>query len=203
MNFSTNLENLIKNLQSTENEELGSKSTGAPVHLWNPELCGELDLIIEENGSWIYNKTPIGREKLVNLFATVLKREKGEYFLVTPVEKMAITVIDVPFLAIEFKQYEKNNQQVIAFMTNVGDYVEASDENPLRFAKQANEETIKPYVKVRHEGENKLEARLSRSVYYELANIIETHTIAKTSYHGVWSNGTFFPIEKVSNCPTD
>ncbi|GAA6212917.1 DUF1285 domain-containing protein [Hyphomicrobiales bacterium 4NK60-0047b] len=194
------LEQLVKNLKSTDNRDEKTKASGAPVHLWNPDYCGELDLTIEEDGSWAYNKTPIGRLKLVKLFASVVKKEEGKYYLVTPVEKMAIKVKDVPFIAIEMNISNQKQQQIISFTTNVGDQVEASAENPLRFPKQSNEETLKPYVKIRHEGENMLEAKLSRSVYYELANHIDTHTIEGTEFLGVWSHGTFFTIEKSANC---
>ncbi len=195
------LDTLVKNIKLTDNEVEKGNASGAPVHLWNPAFCGELDLTIEEDGAWVYNKTPIGRQKLVKLFASVLKREEGDYFLVTPVEKMAISVKDVPFIAVEMHVSNLDNQQIISFTTNVGDRIEASAENSLRFPKQKNEETLKPYLKIRHSGINKLEAKLSRSVYYELANYIETHSIEGSDYYGVWSCGTFFSIEKSSNCP--
>src|SRR5256885_6624987 len=70
-----------------------------PVHLWNPPFCGDLDMRIAADGTWYYLKTPIGRPALVQLFASVLKREGDRYFLVTPVEKCGITVDDVPFVA--------------------------------------------------------------------------------------------------------
>jgi hypothetical protein len=98
----------------------------------------------------------------------------------------------------EIKQV--GDDQVISMGTNVGDRVEASAENPLRFQVQENQETLKPYIKIRHEGENVLEARLSRPVYYELANNIETETIDGEKFLGVWSHSTFFKIEKAENC---
>ena len=194
------LEGLIKNLHDSNLSQKVNKASGAPVHLWNPEFCGKLDLTIEEDGTWTYNKTPIGRKNLVKLFASVIKKEEGEYFLVTPVEKMLIEVKDVPFIVTEMEINGKGDQQVISMGTNVGDKVEASAENPLRFPKQENKETLKPYIKIRHEGENMLEARLSRPVYYDLANHIETETINGEDYLGVWSLGTFFKIEKAENC---
>src|SRR4051812_37009497 len=63
-----------------------------PVHLWNPPFCGDLDMRIGADGTWYYLKTPIGRPALVKLFTSVLKREGGRYFLVTPVEKCGIVV---------------------------------------------------------------------------------------------------------------
>jgi hypothetical protein len=74
-----------------------------PVHLWNPPYCGEIDMRIATDGTWFYQKTPIGRPALVKLFASVLKREDDRYFLVTPVEKCGIAVDDAPFLAVEMR----------------------------------------------------------------------------------------------------
>lgn len=196
----TNLESLVKNLKTPGDTQNQNNASGAPVHLWNPEFCGKLDLTIEEDGTWTYNKTPIGRKNLVKLFASVIKREAGEYYLVTPVEKMLIEVKDVPFIITDMEIKDEGDGQVISMGTNVGDKVEASAENPLRFHIQENQETLKPYIKIRHEGENVLEARLSRPVYYELANHIETKTIDGEEFLGVWSHGTFFKIEKAENC---
>src|SRR5262249_57305934 len=77
-----------------------------PVHLWNPPYCGEIDMRIAADGTWFYQKTPIGRAALVKLFASVLKREGDRYFLVTPVEKCGITVDEAPFMAVELKVEE-------------------------------------------------------------------------------------------------
>ncbi len=74
-----------------------------PVHLWDPPYCGEIDMRIAADGTWFYQKTPIGRLALVKLFASVLKREGDRYFLVTPVEKCGITVDDAPFLATQMQ----------------------------------------------------------------------------------------------------
>lgn len=168
---------------------------GAPVHLWNPEYCGELDMIIEENGNWIYNKTPIGRQKLVKLFSSVLKREGDQYFLVTPVEKIGIKVEDVPFIAISLEVNGTGEKQQLYFTTNVGDTVIAGKDHPLSFISQQMNETIKPYIHIRHEITQGLKARLSRPVYYELANLaVEGKWNGKDCY-GVWSNGVFFPLD--------
>src|SRR5215831_12188953 len=56
-----------------------------PVERWNPPFCGDIDMRIGGDGTWFYQKTPIGRPALVKLFASVLKREGDKYFLVTPV----------------------------------------------------------------------------------------------------------------------
>src|SRR5215475_15030242 len=94
-----------------------------PVHLWNPPYCGEIDMRIAADGTWFYQKTPIGRPALVKLFASVLKREGEKYFLVTPVEKVGIAVEDVPFLAVEMKATAGEAGRVLQFRTNVDDWV--------------------------------------------------------------------------------
>lgn len=184
------LEQLIKALKDQPEQK------AAPVHLWNPDYCGELDMVIEPDGSWHYDGTPIGREKLVRLFATVLKSEGESYFLVTPAEKIGITVKDAPFNAVAMEQKGKGENQILSFTTNVGDTVIAGKEHPLRFAKGQNSDDIKPYIMIRAG----LEARLSRPVYYELANLaLEQETTEKADNSecasiGVWSNGVFFPF---------
>ena len=96
-----------------------------PVHLWNPPFCGDIDMRIAADGTWFYQKTPIGRPALVKLFASVLKREDEKYFLVTPVEKVGITVDDAPFLAVELAAAEDETQgRTLRFRTNVDDWVD-------------------------------------------------------------------------------
>src|ERR1700758_1144019 len=90
-----------------------------PVHLWNPPYCGDIDMRIASDGTWFYQKTPIGRAALVKLFASVLKREGDRYFLVTPVEKCGITVDEAPFLAVELAVEHDAGEQSLRFRTNV------------------------------------------------------------------------------------
>src|SRR5580698_62352 len=99
-----------------------------PVHLWHPEHCGEIDIVIKRNGLWFHEGTPIGREALVRLFSTVLRRDPDGIYLVTPVEKMKITVEDAPFVAVRVDRVG----EALKFLTNVGDEVEAGPENAIR-----------------------------------------------------------------------
>ena len=94
-----------------------------PVHLWNPPFCGDLDMRIAGDGTWFYMGTPIGRPALVRLFSTILKREDGKHFLVTPVEKVGIRVDDAPFLAVEMQKEEDERGRLLRFRTNVDDWV--------------------------------------------------------------------------------
>src|SRR3569623_3037752 len=79
----------------------GAKKGLPPVHLWKPPFCGALDIRIASDGTWFYMGTPIGRPALVRLFSTILKREDGKHYLVTPVEKVGIKVDDAPFMVVE------------------------------------------------------------------------------------------------------
>src|SRR5450631_2801273 len=99
-----------------------------PVERWNPPFCGDIDMKIATDGTWFYQKTPIGRLALVKLFSSVLKREAGKYFLVTPVEKVGIVVEDAPFLAVELMVTSPEQdvlRRVLHFRTNVDEWVDA------------------------------------------------------------------------------
>jgi len=163
-----------------------------PVHLWNPPYCGEIDLRITADGTWLYQKTPIGRPALVRLFASVLKREGDRYYLVTPVEKCAITVDDAPFLAVEVVREEGEAPRLI-FRTNVGDVVCCGADHALRFEREATG-GYKPYVHVRAD----LWAKATRPVYYDLVEYGEIREIDGAPWFGLASGGTFFPMARAS-----
>ncbi len=173
-------------------ERAGKSERGpAPVEKWEPEFCGELDMVIKSDGTWFYMGTPIGRKALVKLFATVLRKdEDGETYLVTPVEKIKISVEDAHFIAVEMNAHLRDGQQVLTFRTNVGDLVEAGDDNPLRFVIVEENDGVKPYILVR----GRLEALLARSVMYELVSYGEEIEIDGTKMFCIRSNGAVFGI---------
>lgn len=158
-----------------------------PVDSWNPSHCGNSDMRIARDGTWFYRGSPIGRQAMVRLFSTILRREPdGGFVLVTPVEKLDIEVEDAPFVAVEMKAEGTGRDARLAFRLNTGDLVNADAERPLRF--EAHEEGPRPYLRVR----GGLDALIARPVYYELAaRAID----GDDEPPGVWSNGTFFPIE--------
>lgn len=161
-----------------------------PVHLWNPPFCGDLDMRIASDGTWYYLGSPIGRPALVKLFASVLKREDGRHFLVTPVEKVGIVVEDAPFLAVELRAEKDARGQVLQFRTNVDDWVACGAEHALRFTPQPQTGGVKPYLHVRRD----LWAKLTRPVFYELVALGEEREIGGERLFGVASSGEFFPI---------
>jgi hypothetical protein len=158
-----------------------------PVHLWNPPFCGDLDMRIAGDGTWYYLGTPIGRPALVRLFSTVLKREGGKYFLVTPVEKIGIRVDDVPFLAVEMQQDGEDAGRILRFRTNVDDWVTCDVDHPLRF-EMAADGGLTPYLHVRAD----LWAKVTRAIYYDLVELGEERIVDGREVFGVASGGEFF-----------
>ena len=159
----------------------------APVERWNPAVCGTIDIVIDRDGSWHHEGAPIAREALVRLFATVLRREPdGGYVLVTPHEKLAITVEDVPFLAVDMVLDASGPAPVLVFATNMGEAVRLDGDHPLRIAGGEDGGAFIPYVSVRAG----LEARLTRSVAADLAG----RATMRDGQLGVWSAGHFFVI---------
>lgn len=173
-------------------ERAGEKARGpAPVEKWEPEHCGEIDLEIRRDGRWFHEGTPIGRKRLVDLFATVLRKdEDGETYLVTPVEKMRIKVEDAHFLAVEMNASGEGENKVLTFRTNVGDVVEAGPENALRFEVSGAGNGVKPYLNVR----GRLEALMTRPVMYELVSHGEEIEMEGQRMFAVRSNGAAFSI---------
>lgn len=161
----------------------------APVGRWNPPDCGDIGLAIRADGSWTYRDSQITRQAMVKLFARVLRRDAdGRTYLVTPAEKIAIAVADAPFLAVEMEVQGSGRDQNLVFRTNVDDIVTAGPDHPLTFALQAGG-GIKPYVRVR----GRLEALVSRSVTYDLLELLQPHDAATTTL-GIWSRGEFFTL---------
>jgi uncharacterized protein len=160
-----------------------------PVHLWNPPFCGNLDMRIASDGTWFYMGTPIGRPALVRLFSTILKRENGKHFLVTPVEKVGIRVDDAPFLAVEMRKESDQQGKVLRFRTNVDDWVTCDGEHRLRF-EAASDGGLTPYLHIRSE----LWAKVTRALYYDLVDMGEERMVDGREMFGVTSAGEFFPM---------
>jgi len=145
---------------------------------------------IARDGTWFYRGSPIGRVALVKLFASVLRREPdGRYWLVTPAERGHIEVEDVPFLAVALTVQGEGREQQLIFRTNLDDIVTAGPDNPLRVETTASGEPA-PYILIR----DNLEARLARSVFYDLVELGTEEPVEEASPFGVWSRGKFFRL---------
>ncbi|WP_299472763.1 DUF1285 domain-containing protein [uncultured Roseibium sp.] len=162
-----------------------------PVEKWNPPFCGDLDIRVARDGTWFYLGSPIGRQPLVRLFASVLRKdEDGKHYLVTPVEKIGITVDDAPFLAVEMVASGEGEDQQLTLRTNLGELVKVTDKHPLRFEKEPDSGGLKPYVLVR----GRLEALFTRALMYQLADLIVDRSGSGGTETGIWGGGQFFEI---------
>ncbi len=178
---------------AAELEGAGQKSL-PPVEKWHPDFCGEIDLVIKRDGTWVHEGTPIGRARLVRLFSTVLRREGDDYFLVTPVEKMEIVVEDAPFVAVLMRREGESEKQKLVFTSNVSDEAVAGPDHPLVFRADPETGERAPYIDMRA----RLEARVARAVYYDLVALGETRDIDGQDMFGVFSDGVFFPFGPAS-----
>lgn len=140
-----------------------------PVESWNPEYCGELPIRIGRDGRWYYQDSPIERERLVELFSRILKKEGDHYYLVTPSEKVGITVEDAPFRAVHLEVEGQGDKRSLQFTTNVGDTITLDADHPLHVDINPATNEPAPYVEVRRG----LEAKLCRAVFYELVELAE------------------------------
>ena len=162
-----------------------------PVDQWNPDISGEIDIHIKRNGDWYYQGSLIKRPAMVRLFSTVLRRDDDSYFLVTPVEKLLVTVEDAPFTAISMDVLLDSGVQYLAFTNNVGDKTIAGKNNALFVVYDSKSDQPKPYIEVR----NRLNALILRPVYYQLAEQI----VERAGYYGVWSDGHYFKLGSVGS----
>jgi len=165
----------------------------APVHLWDPPFCGDLDMRIARDGTWFHEGTPIGRERMVKLFASILKCEGDRHYLVTPVEKVGITVDDAPFVAVDVARDEEG----LRFTTNLGELAVAGPEHPIRVIRDPETGEPSPYIEIR----SGLEALIDRKSFYRLVELGETAPHEDEDWFGVRSNDVFFPIIPAAELP--
>src|ERR1700758_1685268 len=182
------LEGLTAAAREAANAGSGERAL-PPVHLWNPPFCGDLDIRIAGDGTWFYMGTPIGRPALVRLFSTILKREDGKHFLVTPVEKVGIRVDDAPFLAVEMRKEGDSQDRLLRFRTNVDDWVVCDRAHWLRF-EAAADGGLTPYLHVRAD----LWAKVTRALYYDLVDMGEARMVDGQDMFGIESGGEFFAL---------
>ncbi|MEM7471635.1 MAG: DUF1285 domain-containing protein [Pseudomonadota bacterium] len=160
-----------------------------PVEKWNPPFCGDLDMRIARDGTWFYLGTPIGRPGLVKLFSSILRKDGDDYFLVTPVEKVGITVEDAPFVALDFELEGEGDEKSLRFETHVGDFVIADADHPIR-VDYSDDGEPSPYILVRRN----LEALIDRKSFYRLVELGIHEEYQDDTWFGVRSCSTFFPI---------
>ncbi|WP_157729930.1 DUF1285 domain-containing protein [Bacterioplanes sanyensis] len=170
----------LSNLQ----QQIGLQATAKqpPLEQWQPELSGDIDIEIHSDGGWWHQGSAFERQDLVRLFASILRREGDEYFLVTPVEKWRIQVEDRPFVVTLIEA----DADGIEFVTNVGDSGRIGPEHPLRLSYRQGEAEPLPEVLIRHD----LWARLSRNAFYELVE----HAVEIDGQWRILSDGESFAL---------
>lgn len=180
----TSLPGLPKHFLEAAAEYAGKRMP--PVEKWNPAFCGDIDMRIARDGRWFYMGTPINRPALVKLFATILRRDPERHVLVTPVERVGITVEDAPFLAVEMEPVTSETGATLAFRTNLDEIVIAGKDHPMRF-EMDEKGGLKPYIRVRGD----LWARLTRSLVFDLAEHFAEDAAARP---GLAAGGCFFVL---------
>lgn len=164
----------------------------APVHLWNPPFCGEIDIRIARDGTWFHNGEPIRRIELVRLFSSILRLEEdGRHTLVTPVEKLAIQVDDCPFVAQLLERSGEGRAQSLCFVLNTGERVIAGPEHAIEVTGRDSSDEPHPVLQVR----NGLLALLSRNVFYELVELAVVEGVHAELV--LWSNGARFVLGRL------
>ena len=168
------------------------KSKGpAPVHLWDPPYCGEIDLRISRDGTWFHEDKPIRRLAMMQLFASVLKREAdGSYYLVTPVEKVKIKVDDCPFVVVGMDVEGAGQSQTLVFTTNTGETVTAGAEHQIRV--ETNQPRAEPHPILHIRGG--MNGLINRAVFYRLVELAEQRSHETEIITGVWSDSCFFEL---------
>jgi hypothetical protein len=180
------LQALVEDARAAGENGAREKRGPPPVDAWNPPHCGDIDIRIRRDGVWLHEGSPIGRRELVLLFASILRKDPDGYCLVTPVEKMRITVDDLPFRAVRVDR----RGEALVFTTDVDDETEASPDHPIQVETDAVTGEPAPSVHVR----GGLWARIARPVFYELVAMAEETSSPDGPVLGVRSNGVFFPL---------
>ncbi|MDE0812195.1 MAG: DUF1285 domain-containing protein [Alphaproteobacteria bacterium] len=187
-----------KQPQSSSDLERIADAVSGKSQIREQESIRHLQIRIARDGTWFYQGTPINRMPLVKLFSTVLRREDdGRYWLITPVEQGLIDVDDVPFMAVEMTHVAgvdpDGKDDVLHFRTNLDAEIDCGPDHPLRVLIDPETGEPSPYILVR----DGLEARLTRSVFYELADLARERDAHAERVYGVWSKGEFFPLGPV------
>ncbi len=175
-----------------------------PVDSWDPAYCGDLDMVIKRDGTWVHEGTPIARARLARLFSLLLKKEGADYFLVTPVEKLRIKVEDVPFVAALALVENRGPEQRISLRTNFGETLVIGPAHPVSYRKgpppeptsgrrrRACADELTPYVTVRRD----LEARIAPQAFFDIAAWGGVEVVDGREMFGVRSDGAFFPLQE-------
>lgn len=130
-----------------------------PVNEWQPALSGDIDIVIQADGTWLHEGQPFARLSIPRLLASLLRRDSEGYCLVTPVERWRVTVEDLPLVAVEADFHD----DAWWFTTQFDDVVRLDEHHPLILSASVDGD-MAPEIAVRFG----LGARLHRNVFYRL-----------------------------------
>lgn len=180
----------LANLSAEDIARLSEGRDLPPVDDWHPDAASDSLMRIDSQGRWYHDGGPIGRPAMVRAFSRLLRKEAdGRFALVLPYEKQWIAVDEAPFQAVEMRVEGEGSAATLSFRLNTDDIVVAGPAHPLRFGGSEDEPRL--YLHVR----GGLEARIGRSVYYELAEIALAENPERP---GIWSGGEFFALTPAS-----
>ena len=158
-----------------------------PVHEWQPTATRDIDIRISRNGDWYYQGSQIQRSRMVKLFSSVLRKDDDQQtYLVTPQERLRITVDDAPFSAVLVECYGESDDRTLVFTTNVGDQVVADKDHTIQVEYENRHAEPAPYITVRH----RLRALICRPAFYQMVEWAEE----RDGVLGVQSAGQFMPL---------
>lgn len=172
-------QHLLELLDKADKDERGLP----PIHQWQPARHADIDMRIARDGTWYYEGSPIQRERMVRLFSTILLHEGDDYFLITPVEKLRISVDDAPFVATLVDRVDADNGQRLIFTTNVDSHVVAGPAHPITVHHDSATGEPAPYVLVR----DNLRALIHRRAFYNLVDMAtekDGHLMVESA--GMW-----------------
>jgi uncharacterized protein len=159
-----------------------------PVDTWQPARSGSIDIHICRDGTWMHEGALISRPAMVRLFSSILRKDAEGFWLVTPYEKLAITVDVAPFCAVAVSSQGQGASRRLGFRLNTDEAVIAGPAHQLWL------EQGLPMLHVR----SGLTALIARPVYYELAEIALAEQVDEGPI-GLWSDGQFFVLDTFDN----
>jgi hypothetical protein len=171
-----------------------------PVHLWNPDHVGTIDIRIAADGTWYHEGDPIRRQSLVNLFSTVLRKDDdGRHYLVTPVERLEIVVDVAPLFVSDMYVENAGPDQTVTFRTHTDDIARLDADHPLQVCVDPGSGEPTPLVDIR----SGLKGLLARSVFYDLVDLAEEREVDGNAVQGICSAGQFHIIGRSDGQPME
>ena len=98
-------------------------------------------------------------------------------------------------MEVNFEKDHTDNLDNFVFRTNLDETVVCGPKNPLRIQFDPSTGEPRPYILVR----DGLEARLTRSVYYQLVEMAIENETEGQKVLGIWSKETFFPLGTIDD----